>query len=983
MQSFSFYYSSNALENLDISEINSSKGILVQIFSGVCNKTFINSVIKKINFTFPSAIIIGATTDGEIMGEHVTSSEVVVSITTFENTTIKEVSYSNMNRQDSYYIGYKLAKDNVDSNSKVIIAFSDGLNTNAEDFINGINEINSDIVIAGGLAGDNAEFKKTYVFTKNGVIEFGLVAVILSSDELSVVNDFRYDWIPIGKKLTVTSSKNSRIYTIDNKVAAEVYREYLGDNAYEMLPKTGVEFPLIRIDNKKYITRSVLQKHDDGSLSYAGNIKEGDQYQFGYANQDVILDNATNLPKEYIETNIEAIFIYSCMARRRFMGKNIVLEIQPFAKLSNVSGFFTYGEFFQNKNTSQALQQTMTTLALSENPTKKKGSLNDFAKENINCNYREHLCSMTALSHLIRVSSQELDMLHQSIHKTNQQLLNGGPVVSVTFDLLSLSLVYISSNVKKFFGYEEKDLLGNINKLYPFIYKKDQKLVYKRVEGFLISESESIELEFRFKTKDKRLSYIQCYITKQKNSNGYVEKLYGYIIDITEKKYSEEKIKYLAFHDTLTGLPNRTSFENTLNLEIKQSKIDGTVGAVLLLDLTRFKSINDIYGHTLGDVIIKKVVKRIQNAIKKEDIVARLVGDEFAILCKNLNHYTLKEDILLLGKRLFELLEQPFALGDNVIHISTNIGVAIYSYGKRSDDNGDDILKYADMALHYVKKDTENYIMFFSSMIKDSITEGSNLEKNLRYALENDEFLLVYQPQVDLLTNEVVGAEALIRWVHKNSERISPINFIPAAERSGLILLIGDWVLKNVCKKIKYLQDENRLPSSFKKIAVNISSLQFKQKEFVKNTKKIIEECEIDPSLLDFELTEGVLIENIDETISKIKALKEIGIKFSIDDFGTGYSSLTYLKRFPVDTIKIDKSFISQMHEDSDDAILTETIIQMSKNLNLSVVAEGVEREEHVDFLQEKGCDIYQGYYFSKPVDFDTFETLLLELQRS
>jgi diguanylate cyclase (GGDEF)-like protein/PAS domain S-box-containing protein len=551
----------------------------------------------------------------------------------------------------------------------------------------------------------------------------------------------------------------------------------------------------------------------------------------------------------------------------------------------------------------------------------------------------------------------------------------GGNVITFVVKLGSNpKIMDISSNVYQLFGYKKEDLINDENKIPFIIYQKDIKRLYLKINRLIYSKVKNHNLSFRVLTAVGTIKFVECFFFINKEKDDI--QLIGYIIDTTQKKKFQDKIEYLTFYDSLTGLENRNKIKDIIDEELKSNLLYNRTSAILYLDLNRFKNVNDTLGHIIGDKLLQHVAHRLKSCIKEEDSLARIGDDEFVILLSNLNKKTLHSHIEIIAKRVYGILERPFLINGNLLHITASIGVAILGEdGKESNE----ILKNADTAMNLAKKDQDHYLRYYQNSMQKDTASKLEIENDLNLALKRGEFELYYQPQVDTKTDLIIGAEALIRWNHPKKGLISPFKFIPVAEDTGLIVAIGEWVLKEACRRIKELQDDPKTPKNFKKISVNISSKQFRLPTFTTDIKKIINDAEIDPSFLELEVTEGALISNLDGAIEKMLILKELGIKFSIDDFGTGYSSLTYLKKLPIDIIKIDKSFISNMHTDSDDKVLTQTIIQMSQNLRLGLIAEGVEKIEHLNFLQEKGCQSYQGYFFSKPIPFDKFRELLLD----
>ena len=449
---------------------------------------------------------------------------------------------------------------------------------------------------------------------------------------------------------------------------------------------------------------------------------------------------------------------------------------------------------------------------------------------------------------------------------------------------------------------------------------------------------------------------------------GQPTEIVGSWLDITNRKESEFTIMQLAYYDSLTGLPNRLMFTDCFNKEIGRMKRRELIAAILYLDLNRFKIINDTLGHSAGDDLLKEVAARLRQCIRLSDTVARLGGDEFIILLPEISKL---EDVVKLVKRVFWALEAPIKLNGHDITVTTSIGISIFP------DDGDDIetlLKKADIAMYRAKIEKKNSYQFYTSNMNISSIEWLSLEHKLRRAVEKKEFLLYYQPKVDIDTGGIVGIEALVRWKDPEEGIINPGKFITLAEDTGLIIPIGEWVILEACKQSKIWQERGFNPVI---ISVNVSKLQFKQKDFVSTIKKILKEMCIVPNLLQLEITESIIMDNTDVIIEALNELKGMGVTLAIDDFGIGYSSLGYLKQMPIDVLKIDQSFVRNMTADKNDAAICKAVIGIANSLNLDVVAEGVETLEQLNMLHDLTCKKIQGYLISKPVPAEDFEQFL------
>jgi diguanylate cyclase (GGDEF)-like protein/PAS domain S-box-containing protein len=428
--------------------------------------------------------------------------------------------------------------------------------------------------------------------------------------------------------------------------------------------------------------------------------------------------------------------------------------------------------------------------------------------------------------------------------------------------------------------------------------------------------------------------------------------------DITDRKKAERTIQYMAFYDTLTGLPNRNMFKQHLNEVLNHQKKQ--MAAVLFLDLDRFKFINDTKGHSTGDVVLQRVAKRLQSTVQNEAMVSRQGGDEFIILIED----TDKESAALIAQRILDEFLKPLELNDQEFFITPSIGISIYP----TDGNDEEtLIKNADTAMYVAKGHGKNKFQFYAPNLNGNSIQMMELENGLRKALEQEQLVLHYQPQIELNTGKIVGIEALLRWQHPKLGLISPSEFIPLAEETGLIVPIGDWVLQTACRQNKAWHEAGykRVP-----IAVNISVRQLQEDHFVDNVIKVLDQAGLEPKYLELEITESIM-QNIEESTIILNQLKEYGVNLSIDDFGTGYSSLSYLRHLPIDKIKIDKSFVDDILYHSTQGVMVKTIIDMGNHLQFSVIAEGIEQKEQVDFLQQNECNIGQGYFFSRPLTID------------
>jgi diguanylate cyclase (GGDEF)-like protein/PAS domain S-box-containing protein len=462
-------------------------------------------------------------------------------------------------------------------------------------------------------------------------------------------------------------------------------------------------------------------------------------------------------------------------------------------------------------------------------------------------------------------------------------------------------------------------------------------------------------------------------ITAVKDDKGKVSHYVAIFTDITLRKAAEDEISHLAFYDPLTGLPNRRLLLDRLNQSMANYARIKRAGALLFLDLDHFKTLNDTLGHDVGDLLLKQVALRLQSCVRDCDTVARLGGDEFVIILENLSEQALEaasqtEEV---GEKIIAILNQPYQLASYEYRSTASIGAVII---KDRNLAADEFLKQADIAMYQAKKAGRNTLRFFDPQMQANLNQQAEMERELYNALEQQQFRLYYQAQVDI-SGHITGAEALLRWIHPERGLVSPLQFIPLAEESGLILPIGLWVLKTACIQLQAWQQEPMMQDL--ELAVNVSAKQLRQADFSAQVQALVKQYAIRPQKLKLELTESSLLDNLENTIAIMYELNVTGVSFSLDDFGTGYSSLQYLKQLPISQLKIDQSFVCDIPINVSDDTIVRTIIAMAKSLNLDVIAEGVETKEQRKRLVKNGCKHFQGYLFSKPVPIEAFHALV------
>jgi PAS domain S-box-containing protein len=576
-----------------------------------------------------------------------------------------------------------------------------------------------------------------------------------------------------------------------------------------------------------------------------------------------------------------------------------------------------------------------------------------------------------------------LDRELRATYTRLRQLMDSAPVViySATPDA-DHSLTYVSENVQRLFGYAPDYFVGCKDFWNERIHHDDLTEVIEQLDRARLDDSTGV-CEYRFKHCDGSFRWVSDRMRIVRDDSGRPQELVGCWLDITDRRHAEDRIIDLAYFDALTGLPNRVSMKGALERAILEAHKRNSQVALLFLDLDHFKHINDTLGHDKGDLLLKEVANRLLGCIRKSDFlfrhrdidkfleqvsnegVMRLGGDEFVVLLSGTNG---REGAALVVRRIAKIFDAPFLLGSDEVNVTTSIGICLYP-----DDaaNIDALLKNADMAMYHAKEKGRNQSEFYSKEMNERAVRRFSIGTSLRRALERDELELFYQPKVDLEKQKSTGMEALLRWRRPGEGLVSPMEFIPIAEENGLILPIGEWVLWEACRWTAAWAQAESSPLA---VSVNLSVVQLRQKRLADMIAKILTDTGLDPNLLELELTESVLMEDARLSSSILTQLRDIGVRVAVDDFGTGYSSLSYLKGFPLNTLKIDTSFTRSLPSNEHDATIVSATISLAHKLRLKVVAEGVEKQDQLDFLMAHGCEEAQGYFFSPPLPADEFK---------
>jgi len=824
---FSFTTILDLEKEINNSIVDSTK-TLIQLFCASVDEKEIKKIQEYFKIHFPNSTLIGSTTDGIIDGSNVyVDTKSVVSFTVFEKTVlnsalIKHISYGN----NSYETGKALATKLLNKDTKVIISFADGINTNGEEYVNGISSIAPKITLSGGLAADNGRILKTYVFNKDEICSDGAIGVSLSSVDLNVSTNYTFDWTPIGKEMRVTKAIKNRVYEIDGISAVNIYAKYMGEELALHLPQVGIEFPLIFERDGISVGRAVLLKHEDGSLTFAGNINEGDSVRFGIGSIEAILKNSDYNTRKMLDRmnyKAEAVFVYSCMARRRFMNEYISDELEMLSHLGNISGFFTYGEFFHSQESNQLLNETMTILALSES----------------NESFTSTLRANTDSYHHFGVDAQ-----HVLAHLANR----------VTSELAEL----------------------NTN------------------------------LELRVKESSE-------YIYKQ------------------------------AYYDQLTGLPNRLSLIKKL--------YDSFGKVVILINIDDFTTINDFYGHDVGDKVLKKLASILKETTSNSQAeVYKLPSDEFAIIMDISELAGSLEDKI--KSCIFKISQENFIVsnGHNA-HVSVTAAAALINENKTGLIN-------ADMTLKLAKKAGVEFMIFNKDLeLAKQYESNIKMANTIKNAIQTDGIVPYFQPIVNIQTEEIYKYEALVRLKESNGDVLSPFHFLETSQKIKLYPQITEIMIE---KTFAYFA------KSGAKFSLNLEFSDIVDDKTRMFLFSKIYEYQI-ASQLTIEIVETQRNEYEQSVANFIDDVYETGADIAIDDFGSGYANFQHMTTMKSDYMKIDGSLIKNIDTDLNARLVVETIIVFAQKLKKKTVAEYVHSQEIYEIVKELGVDYAQGYYFGKP----------------
>ncbi|MFD1735267.1 EAL domain-containing protein [Bacillus salitolerans] len=937
--------------------------ILTQVFTGQGDKELINALQKELNRVLPQTVLIGTTTDGEIHQGEISSGNIVVSFTVFHSTTLQAFSVEVDETSNSLEVGRQLSSALIKEDTKALLLFGCGTRLELDCILNGIDEKGSGVIIAGGLAGAILPSDNMFVFTNDRLLESGIVCVSLSSEHLHAHSSVNYSVQKVGRAFVVSKANHERIYRINNKKPIRVLADYLGDEFVKNLPWSGPEFPFVSERNGEEILFFIKELHKDGSITVNRPVANGEQVHFAYVDLPNLIDQSIKKLKQLVKKPVETIFVYNCMTRRRYFNSVTETELRQLQKISSTTGFFGFGEISTSHGKRRLLGNAYTLLALSESHDKVASITVDF-----NYDIPEEIQSLIALSHLTYASTKDIEELHSSVEASEHRfrsLFEHNTDIVYSTDLRG-NFTSVNPAFEKTLGFNKEEIINKHS--LDYINEEDIPRVRMHFYRALKGKEQYYNIDIPTKAGEKitfQIKNIPIIINSEKVG------IFGIGRNISEQRKAEEQITNLAYYDHDTGLPNRLLFTEKLSDMFERVTKKKKKLAVMFIDMDRFKIINDSLGHYAGDEILKMIADRIKKVLPSGSFLGRFAGDKFTLL---LSKSVDIENIVNIAQDIQQCIGKPVLYLEQEYFITASIGISLYP-----DDGMDEqtILRNADAAMNRAKQQGGNKIKFYSTEMNNQALYRLELESYLRKALEKKEFFLCYQPLVDLETGTIYGSEALIRWNHPKLGLVSPVEFIPLAEETGLIHDIGRWVLFTACKQTKLWHD---MGLGLLTVSVNVSANQFQQSHFLTEVMKALHDSGLPAEYLNLELTESVMLRNATHSIQLMKELQKIGVRVSIDDFGTGYSSLSYLKNLPINTLKIDRSFIQNLRMDNSDIAIVKAIITMGHGLDVKVVAEGVETEDQINLLKQMNCHYAQGYFIHRPLSIGEFEAGLKTL---
>ena len=920
------YETLEALEHFARTYFKPHENLFIQLFCGTFEKNEIQEILYFLKETFPKSVIMGTSTAGEIKSGRIKTGTIQISFCQLEKSVAKVYYFKHV----SFASGYEAASSILELETKVCIALAHPFGIDdSEDFIEGFNAVRADMLLSGGNAADDFLFQSAFIICEDQILDQGVVIATLSGKTLHVNNGYSLGWTQISKELTITKANKGTIYEIDHQPIQKVYQHYLGEDVLLNLPSSAMEFPFVKTCDEIEVCRSLIGANIDGSLLFSGYLNEGEKVRFAIGNVEEIMDRAVAIQERINEKPVEAIFIYSCSVRKRFLQKQLNYELGLLQQIAPTAGFFTYGEFFHSEHKNQLLNVTTTVLTLSESDYIISHPLGE--KPEVNCS------TLKSLTHLVNTTQHELDV---NLNFLNQYKLILDACCIVSKMDLNGNITYASEPFCKVAGYPKEELLGKTHRIFR---PEDADLsVYLNLWA-TIKAKKIWKGIVRGVDKKGVEHYLQNTIMPVLDETGNTLEYICAHFDITDLILKERLIEQ-HFKDELTGFGNREALFHRL-------RMDECAKLLILINVVEFSEINDYLGYDVGDELLKQVAHFLMKTFDDyQDVVFRINGDEFAILlvsqdCKVFR--SIRDKI----KRLIHNLEKKvFNIKGYEVVLRLNVGVA--------EGISDEIYRQSHVALKEAKTEHKAVVFYdINQALKTKTRENLQIIQKISTAIEYDRIVPFFQGIYDNTLHKITKYEVLMRLQEEDGSYLSPYFFLAQAKKTRLYEKLTKIMIH---KSFEYLKD---FEVDF---SINLTKgdiLSISVKECLYETIKKYN-C---AHRVILEIVESEGIENFSEITTFIREAKQLGCRIAIDDFGTGYSNFVYLVKLEVDIIKIDGSLIKDIDTNETSAMTVETIISFAKKMGYEIVAEFVDKEAIQEKLLSLHVDFSQGYLFSKP----------------
>lgn len=928
-----------------------SSHLVVQIISKNKEKCFFSELYDLIHAHLPNATVLGFSMEEADVEDVTQKEDIEMVFTQFNSAVIKSMALSETEFSSCELMGEYLNQHLINQETKALLIYSVNQTTGTEKIFSSYTHASTNLQMIGGVVTTKNHYSNEIAFLNGKFLKSGLIAITFSGFTLESYFYQTAEFDKFGPLLKITKAKNNIIYEINNKNAQQVLNDLLGYDKLDLTNELLYQFPVI--SNDKGEPLFITKLHANGAVELNHPIKEESLVTISIINYEKLINKAIKNIQKLSRQTIETIFTINCNKVNSIIKEFSTEQVENFQK--NV----TYDDSCKDNPHTKTKESKLaiTYLGFAKNEMDQMEMVHRTFSFKIPLFYQ----TILSLVHLVKNYEKINKQMTEDLERNNtiyKNLFNKIDDLICSIDTQEVVLTINDTTLNQFsitrdqiIGKKLSDVLSE--EYYLKITKYSQQAFKGKEQFFNLRMQVNEDLYHEYIIQ--QIPYVE---------NGKVVKVFSIAKNITLLKEYEEEIVNLSQLDFNTGLPNKSTFIHLLNEKVELAKNKNSKLALLVVDMDSFKKINDHLGYIAGDAIIRQIARRIETSITSHYFLSRFNEDKFFLFTtKDIE----EEQINKVASTILKDISQPIYYKGNEIYLTASIGVSLFP---NDGNNSVYLIKNAEIAVDIAKFNGGNKTVFFSTQANKKYVERLEIEDELQMALSKEEFQIHYQPLIDMKTMQVISAEALLRWNNKKLGMVMPSQFIPIAERTGMINSIGKWVLYEACKQTKAWQLAG---VDHMGISVNVSAIQFKQPSFIYHVESILEETGLDPKFLTLELTESTALEDINYSIESIKKLQQLGIRMAIDDFGTGYSSLSYLKNLPIDILKLDRSFIVELDRDTSDHAIVQAIIMITKGLKIKVLAEGVETKHQLELLNELNCDFAQGYYISRPVPKEEF----------